>query len=164
MKRLLSILFCVVYCTAVCYASDNNDYWLKIKELIGKGTPQDHAKTKKYLMSLTKDQTLTALRQYGETVEAEYSADMWPQMVPTAWLIMECYAEPPRLSVEELAKLPAHVRRNYEAGGVPGPLSDKAFNKLVTGIANNKEGIFFRYSFGSVDRRRIPVSLFAANT
>ena len=61
-------------CAIVSRASDDNDYWLKIKKLAGRGgTPQDNTAVRKYLMSLTKDQTLTALRQYSKTVEAKYS-------------------------------------------------------------------------------------------
>ncbi|MEN6451427.1 MAG: hypothetical protein ABFC96_13120, partial [Thermoguttaceae bacterium] len=91
-------------------------------------------------------QTLTALRQFGKIVEAKHSPMEWPQLKPTAWLIMECYPESPHLSPEELAKLPDRARRNYQEGSVPGPLSEKSFGKLVAAIGDRREGAFFRYA------------------
>jgi hypothetical protein len=146
MKLLLLALFGVASCTVVSCASDDNDYWSRIEELAKKGTSEANVEGRKYLMSLTKDQTLTALRQYGKVAEAKYSVDKWPQLIPNVALIMAFYAEPIQFSDKEFATLSDKTKRELQAGLIRGPLSEEAFDKLIAGIADRKEETFFRYA------------------
>lgn len=149
MKHLLLVFIGVaIYVFCAC-ANDENDYWTKIRELYGKGSPHDRTAVREYLNSLTKDQMLTALRQFSKTVEAEATDEaqlrpMFQSVFITVSLIMSGYYEQPSISEEELDKLPRRSRKKYEEGSVPGPLTEDAFAKLIACISNNKEGKFFR--------------------
>ena len=163
MKHLFfTVVALVCYAVPSCTADEEN-YWLKFSDLLGKETPQEWAAAREYLMSLTKDQLLIAVRQYGKIVDEKYPAkgcNGWGVRVIPVYYIMGCYQEPP-LSAEEIAKLPpGRVKRNYEAGGVPGPLTDVSYDKLIAGITDNKESAFFRYAlarYAAVDNNASPV-------
>jgi hypothetical protein len=149
MRHLLLTVVGVVSCAVVSCANDDNDRWSHIEQLLKNGTGQGAPELVEYLKSLTKDQTLTALRQYANVVERRMPIETWQDAEPNVAFIMLCYAEPLRFSNEEFGKLPDKARKDLQAGLLRGPLSDEAFDKMVAGIADRKEGAFFRYALAS---------------
>ena len=120
---LLVLVLLAMSCRVVC-AADETNHWTKIESLLGPTRSLESSpKAREYLKSLTKDQTLTALRQFGTMCEVKYPVGpKWPELQLAVMLLLEFYSEP------------------------GGGLSDEAFDKLLAGMADKKEGAFFRYA------------------
>ncbi|NQU23713.1 MAG: hypothetical protein HQ567_20720 [Candidatus Nealsonbacteria bacterium] len=129
-------------------ASEEDNYGLKVVELAEKGTAHGSPELVKYLKSLTKEQLLTALRQYSKVVEAQTPTEAeWAPVI--SMCIMVCYAEPLKrsdLSDEEFRKMRRGTKRRLEDGLVPARFTNETFEKVIAGIADRKEGTYFRYT------------------
>jgi hypothetical protein len=150
-RSALAALVAVVLCAPVLFADEEAQYWPQIKELREKSTPSGNPELIKHLRSLTKDQMLTALRQLGKEMEAEVPPEQWkgPYGVTAVMMIMRYYPDPcpqSAFSDEQVRHMKDDVRREFEAGTLPGPLSDGDFDKLVALIADKKEQTFARYA------------------
>lgn len=125
-------------------------YWPTIKELLKKDTPQGNPELAKYLKSLDKEQLLTALRQYCSWIETQpLNKREWAEVISMRILVR--YAEPlKRSDLPEKEFQEKIVRfgkqRNLEDGLIPAGFSDSAFDKLITTIADQKEGAYFRWT------------------
>lgn len=173
MRQLLLGFIMVMACAPLAYAVEQPNYWSRIKEIEKKSVSAKNAEAEllKFLTSLTQDQTLTLLRQFGKEAEAERRVESWPLTQFTVMTLMGCYPKVPVLEEEDIDNLPDRTKRNLIERVVPGPLSDEeyaklsdrlrrdikdgivpgrlskeAFDKLTHGIANRNEGTFFRYA------------------
>lgn len=156
MKYVILLIIVPVLGSFSLQASEENNYWLKIEELSKKDTPQGNPELAKHLKSLTKEQLLTALRQYCKSMEGKSPTEMeWAEV--TAMRILVCYAEPLKrsaLSDEEFRKMRRGKQRNLEAGLVPARFTKEAFEKVIAGIADRKEGTYFRYTLLDIFRTK----------
>ena len=91
---------------------------------------------------------MTALRQYSKAVEAKTPTEMeWAPVI--SMRILACYAEPLKrsdLSDEEFRKMRRGKQRSLEAGLIPARFTNEAFEKVIAGISDRKEGTYFRYT------------------
>ena len=150
----LAVFFAAtIWMAASAWADDN--YWLKIEELSRKDTPQGNPELTKYLKTLTKEQLLTALRQYTKAMEIKMPHEANWVFVP-AMRIFLCYAEPLKrsdLSDEEYNKMRRGKKRRLEDGLVPARFTKRAFENVIDCISDRNEGTLFRYTlvemFGS---------------
>ena len=150
MRCVRALLVLLVSFAHLGCAVPESDHWSRIKEL-SKKPHEDNPELLKYLKSLSKAQTLTALRQAGKEAEAELPAERWPETGLSVAILMRFYPEPLQrsdlpLSDEELRNMRPNRKLEFEAGLWPGRLSDDAFDKLLAGIADRNEGAFFRYA------------------
>ena len=156
-------LIAVVVCHAVG-ASTEEDYWGKARKFM---MDAEHAEASedravrgeawiKYLKSLTKEQLLTTLRQYSKEVEAQTPSEReWASVV--SMRILACYAEPLRrsdLSDGEFKEMRRGKQRSLEAGLIPARFTNESFEKLIAGISDSEEGIYFRYTLVDVLRTK----------
>ena len=148
MKYTILLIIVSVLGSFSLQASEKNNYGSKILELAKKGTAQGNPELVKYLKSLTKEQLLTALRQYCKAMEGKTPTEMeWAEV--TSMRILVCYAEPLKrsdLSDEEFRKMRRGKKRRLEDGLVPARFTNEAFEKVIAGIADRKEGTYFRYT------------------
>lgn len=133
-----------------CFAfGEENDYWPVIKELLKKETPDGNPELLKYLKSLKSEQLLTALRQYCRWAETQ-PPDLRPWPGAISMQIMLYYAEPLKrsdLSDEEFERIKKRGDLDdLNAGGLPGRLTNDAFEKLIAGITDQNEGAYFRWT------------------
>ncbi len=148
MKYAILLIAILVLGSFSLQASEENNYGSKILELDKKGTPQGNPELVKYLKSLTKEQLLTALRQYSKVVEAKTPAEAeWAPVI--SMCILACYAEPLKrsdLSDEEFQKMRRGKQRSLEVGLIPARFTNKSFERVIAGISDRKEGTYFRYT------------------
>ncbi|MEN6451426.1 MAG: hypothetical protein ABFC96_13115 [Thermoguttaceae bacterium] len=146
---LLAFVFLAVAIqTPLAVWSAQRNYWLEIEGLLKKDTPQGNPELVKYLKSLTKEQLLTALRQYSKAMEVNAAVER-EGMLTNAMRILICYAEPLKrsdLSDEEYRKMRPGKQKSLEAGLIPARFTNEAFEKVIAGISNREESPMFRYA------------------
>mgnify|MGYP000981257161 CR=1 FL=1 len=148
--RTISIVSFVIGMACYTIFADENDYWPTIKELLKKETPQEgNPELEKYLKTLTKEQLLTALRQYCRWVDTQpLNHREWAEVV--SMQIMLFYSDPLKrsdLSDEEYERIKKRGDADeLESGHLPGRLSDEEYDILIAGLADPKEGAYFRWT------------------
>lgn len=148
MKYAILLVAILVLGSFSIQASEENNYVSKILELYKKGTAHGNPELIEYLKSLTKEQLLTALRQYGKVVEATAPTERaWAPVI--SFGILTYYAEPLKrsdLSDKEFEEMRRGEQVDLEAGLIPARFTNKSFEKVIAGIVDHTEGTYFRYT------------------
>jgi len=126
----LALVVFITFEQFVC-AADEPDYFAKIAELAKKGTAYANPELEQYLKSLTRDQMLTAARQYCRTYEKKVTRDLWGPACGGVGLCLVYFPEK------------------------TGSLSDESLDKVIACISDPKEGEFFRYAIAQVPQKHI---------
>ncbi len=122
MKTAMLFLGIIGTLVLTAYGAEEENYWETIAALAKDGTARGKHELDAYLKSLTRDQMLTAARQYSAIVERTVPREDWAVTAFNAIFPLAYYSEP------------------------GGGLSDESLDKLVVIIADQEEGEYFRFA------------------
>ncbi len=126
MKTAMLFLGIIGTVVLTAYGAEEENYWETIVALAKDGTASGKQEFGDYLKSLTRDQMLTAARQYSAIAERTVPREDWAVAASNVAFPLAYYSEP------------------------GGGLSDESLDKLLAIIADQEEGEFLRFALARI--------------